>query len=72
MRVRYKFRGHMHYAEIPDYMPVVIPLKGTQHFLTQISCLCPRGGRDGGPKLTLAVFRKQREIQAGLDRSHCG
>ncbi|PIL27686.1 hypothetical protein GSI_10839 [Ganoderma sinense ZZ0214-1] len=27
LRVRYKFRGRMHYAEIPDYMPVVIPLK---------------------------------------------
>ncbi|KAM5532138.1 hypothetical protein V8D89_014163 [Ganoderma adspersum] len=31
LRVRYKFRGHMHYAEIPDYMPVVIPLK--DHFV---------------------------------------
>ncbi|TFK86075.1 DnaJ-domain-containing protein [Polyporus arcularius HHB13444] len=27
LRVRYKFRGRMHYAEIPDYMPVVLPLK---------------------------------------------
>ncbi|KAI0746997.1 DnaJ-domain-containing protein [Daedaleopsis nitida] len=27
LRVRYKFRGRMHYAEIPDYSPVVIPLK---------------------------------------------
>ena len=28
VRVRYKFRGRTHYAEIPDYMPVVLPLKG--------------------------------------------
>ncbi|KAI0360473.1 DnaJ-domain-containing protein [Trametes cingulata] len=27
LRIRYKFRGRMHYAEIPDYMPVVLPLK---------------------------------------------
>lgn len=28
LRVRYEFRGHMHYAEIPDYIPVVLPLEG--------------------------------------------
>jgi DnaJ family protein C protein 11 len=28
LRVRYNFRGHAHYAEIPDYMPVVLPLEG--------------------------------------------
>ncbi|KAI0711382.1 DnaJ-domain-containing protein [Earliella scabrosa] len=27
LRVRYVFRGRMHYAEIPDHMPVVLPLK---------------------------------------------
>ncbi|CDO75734.1 hypothetical protein BN946_scf184921.g10 [Trametes cinnabarina] len=27
LRIRYKFRGRLHYAEIPDYMPVVLPLK---------------------------------------------
>ncbi|OSD08750.1 DnaJ-domain-containing protein [Trametes coccinea BRFM310] len=27
LRIRYKFRGRMHYAEIPDHMPVVLPLK---------------------------------------------
>ncbi|KAI0634860.1 DnaJ-domain-containing protein [Trametes polyzona] len=27
LRIRYKFRGRMHYAEIPDYLPVVLPLK---------------------------------------------
>ncbi|KAI0646506.1 DnaJ-domain-containing protein [Trametes meyenii] len=27
LRVRYKFRGRMHYAEISDFMPVVLPLK---------------------------------------------
>ncbi|KAI0827143.1 DnaJ-domain-containing protein [Trametes gibbosa] len=27
LRVRYKFRGRTHYAEIPDYLPVVLPLK---------------------------------------------
>lgn len=28
LRVRYLFRGRMHYAEIPDLWPVVLPLKG--------------------------------------------
>lgn len=28
LRVRYLFRGQMHYAEIPDYVPVVLPLEG--------------------------------------------
>ncbi|KAJ3556184.1 hypothetical protein NM688_g2166 [Phlebia brevispora] len=28
LRVRYTFRGRPHYAEIPDYMPVVLPLEG--------------------------------------------
>jgi len=28
LRVRYMFRGRMHYAEIPDYLPVVLPLAG--------------------------------------------
>jgi DnaJ family protein C protein 11 len=28
LRVRYVFRGRMHYAEIPDYVPVVLPLEG--------------------------------------------
>jgi len=27
LRVRYLFRGQMHYAEIPDYVPVVLPLE---------------------------------------------
>ncbi|KAH9477784.1 DnaJ-like protein subfamily C member 11-like protein [Psilocybe cubensis] len=26
LRIRYLFRGRLHYAEIPDYMPVVLPL----------------------------------------------
>ncbi|KAF8662369.1 hypothetical protein AX16_001174 [Volvariella volvacea WC 439] len=26
LRIRYQFRGREHYAEIPDYMPVVLPL----------------------------------------------
>ncbi|KAF8899764.1 hypothetical protein CPB84DRAFT_1779906 [Gymnopilus junonius] len=26
LRIRYSFRGRQHYAEIPDYMPVVLPL----------------------------------------------
>ncbi|PPR02216.1 hypothetical protein CVT26_012108 [Gymnopilus dilepis] len=26
LRIRYLFRGRQHYAEIPDYMPVVLPL----------------------------------------------
>ncbi|KIM42338.1 hypothetical protein M413DRAFT_131727 [Hebeloma cylindrosporum] len=26
LRIRYIFRGRMHYAEIPDYLPVVLPL----------------------------------------------
>ncbi|KAF8970217.1 hypothetical protein BDZ97DRAFT_131299 [Flammula alnicola] len=26
LRVRYLFRGRVHYAEIPDYLPVVLPL----------------------------------------------
>lgn len=28
LRVRYLFRGNEHYAEIPDYLPVILPLKG--------------------------------------------
>ena len=28
LRVRYMFRGRMHYAEIPDYLSVVLPLAG--------------------------------------------
>lgn len=28
LRIRYSFRGHDHYAEIPDYLPVVLPLAG--------------------------------------------
>lgn len=28
LRVRYLFRGRMHYAEIPDSTPVVLPLAG--------------------------------------------
>lgn len=28
LRVRYLFRDRMHYAEIPDLSPVVLPLKG--------------------------------------------
>lgn len=31
LRIRYRFRGRAHYAEIPDYMPVVLPLKGTSN-----------------------------------------
>ncbi|KAH9849605.1 DnaJ-domain-containing protein [Lenzites betulinus] len=27
LRVRYRFRGRAHYAEIPDHLPVVLPLK---------------------------------------------
>lgn len=33
LRVRYTFRGRMHYAEFPDYVPVVLPLQGmSAHF----------------------------------------
>jgi DnaJ homolog subfamily C member 11 len=28
LRIRYTFQGRMHYAEIPDYVPVVLPLEG--------------------------------------------
>jgi len=28
LRVRYLFRGRQHYAEIPDCIPVVLPLQG--------------------------------------------
>ncbi|KAF9564478.1 DnaJ-domain-containing protein [Agrocybe pediades] len=30
LRIRYTFRGRMHYAEIPDYLPVVLPLSEHQ------------------------------------------
>lgn len=29
LRVRYLFRGRMHYADIPDNVPVVLPLAGS-------------------------------------------
>jgi DnaJ homolog subfamily C member 11 len=29
LRVRYDFRGRTHYAEIPDHVPVVLPLAGS-------------------------------------------
>jgi hypothetical protein len=28
LRIRYLFRNRAHYAEIPDYIPVVLPLAG--------------------------------------------
>ncbi len=28
LRIRYTFGGRMHYCEIPDYKPVVLPLGG--------------------------------------------
>jgi DnaJ homolog subfamily C member 11 len=30
LRIRYTFGGRMHYCEIPDYKPVVLPLGGKQ------------------------------------------
>lgn len=33
LRVRYVFQGRMHYAEIPDYVPVVLPLEGAFSFM---------------------------------------
>lgn len=41
LRIRYLFRGRMHYAEIPDYLPVVLPLSGQVFpwmYLTSYSC----------------------------------
>jgi DnaJ family protein C protein 11 len=29
LRIRYQFRGRSHYAEIADYVPVVLPLVGS-------------------------------------------
>ena len=29
LRIRYLFRCRVHYAEIPDYLPVVLPLAGS-------------------------------------------
>ncbi|TBU31392.1 DnaJ-domain-containing protein [Dichomitus squalens] len=43
LRVRYRFRGREHYAEIPDSMPVVLPLKGTLRFPTQMCAMILRG-----------------------------
>lgn len=28
LRVRYLFRCRVHYAEIPDYLPIILPLAG--------------------------------------------
>jgi hypothetical protein len=45
LRVRYLFRDRHHYAEIPDYIPVVLPLPGVSIALVwMFSCLtmfCP-------------------------------
>ena len=30
LRIRYTFGGRLHYCEIPDYKPVVLPLGGKQ------------------------------------------
>jgi len=32
LRIRYLFRGRVHYAEIPDYLPIVLPLAGSLPF----------------------------------------
>ncbi len=65
LRVRYKFRGRMHYAEIPDYMPVVLPLKGA---CSDWHLHSPRGGR-GSP--CTAVPHSVYE-NCGSLQSHCG
>ena len=66
LRVRYKFRGREHYAEIPDYMPVVIPLKGTLCFPTQICATTLVGIKLAKRLLSLYVTE---ETLRGLDRS---
>jgi len=33
LRIRYLFREQMHYAEIPDYLPAVLPQSGLSNAL---------------------------------------
>ncbi len=55
LRIRYRFRGRAHYAEIPDYMPVVLPLKGTSNAVDRT----PRCFRSRFGDVTLARARAQ-------------
>ena len=62
LRVRYLFRGRMHYAEIPDNVPVVLPLAGLFDYM------CPHGSeincnlnyenrtRTGKVRLVISLF----------------
>ncbi|OBZ77401.1 DnaJ subfamily C member 11 [Grifola frondosa] len=34
LRIRYTFRGRMHYAEFPDYVPIVLPLEADYPYAT--------------------------------------
>jgi DnaJ family protein C protein 11 len=39
LQIHYTFHGQNHYAEIPDYLPVVLPLKGTFLFINNSMAL---------------------------------
>ena len=71
LRVRYKFRGREHYAEVPDFMPTVLPLKGA--CLQQLRS--SRGPRSCSPRVRGAAchYRHRRRARhCGDVRHRCG
>jgi hypothetical protein len=69
--VRYLFRDRQHYAEIPDYVPVVLPLPGVsivliQAYLGLTMLFRPRSSRELSGYLVLQTYCRSHSVSYPL------